>query len=78
MNAVVEAIWFIETHFSEQISLDDIAKSAGGSRYHVVRAFGIVTGRSHVLIWEDRTTIVFAELVEREVGGFVTPPAFRS
>ncbi len=26
---------------------------------------------------EDRTTIAFAELVEREFGGFVAPPAFR-
>jgi amidase len=27
---------------------------------------------------EDRTTIAFAELIEREFGGFVAPPAFRS
>jgi amidase len=27
---------------------------------------------------EDRTTIAFAELVEREYGGFVAPPAFKS
>jgi amidase len=27
---------------------------------------------------EDRTTIAFAELVEREFGGFVAPPAFRT
>jgi amidase len=27
---------------------------------------------------EDRTTIAFAELVEREFGGFAVPPAFRS
>jgi amidase len=26
---------------------------------------------------EDRTTIAFAELIEREFGGFVAPPAFR-
>jgi amidase len=25
---------------------------------------------------EDRTTIAFAELVEREFGGFVAPPGF--
>src|SRR5215467_7231858 len=46
MDAVGKAIWFIETHFSDDISLDDIAKSAGVSRYHVVRAFGFATGRS--------------------------------
>ena len=27
---------------------------------------------------EDRTTIAFAELIEREYGGFVAPPAFKS
>jgi len=27
---------------------------------------------------EDRTTIAFAELIEREFGGFVAPPAFKS
>jgi AraC family transcriptional regulator len=46
MNVVGKAIWFIESHFAGDISLDDIAQSAGVSRYHVVRAFGFATGRS--------------------------------
>lgn len=46
MNAVGKAIWFIETHFSDEISLDDIAKSAGVSRCYMVHAFGFATGRS--------------------------------
>jgi AraC family transcriptional regulator len=46
MNAVAKAIWFIETHFSGNISLDDIARAGGVSRYHVVRAFGFATGHS--------------------------------
>ena len=46
MNAVGKAIWFIETHFSGDISLDDVAKSAGVSRYYMARAFGFATGRS--------------------------------
>jgi AraC family transcriptional regulator len=46
MNAVGKAIWFIETHFSGDLSLDDIAKSVGVSRYYLVRAFGVATGRS--------------------------------
>lgn len=46
MNAVGKAIWFIETHFSQDISLDHVANSAGVSRYHLVRAFGFATGRS--------------------------------
>jgi AraC family transcriptional regulator len=46
MNPVGKAIWFIESHFSGDISLDEIAKTAGVSRYHMVRAFGFATGRS--------------------------------
>jgi hypothetical protein len=29
-----------------------------------------------VLATEDRTTIAFAELIEREFGGFVRPPGY--
>jgi AraC family transcriptional regulator len=46
MDAIGKAIWFIESHFCADISLDDIARSAGVSRYHLVRAFGFATGRS--------------------------------
>jgi AraC family transcriptional regulator len=46
MNAVGKAIWFIETHFSGDLSLDDIAKSVGVSRYYLVRTFGVATGCS--------------------------------
>jgi AraC family transcriptional regulator len=46
MSAVGKAIWFIETHFAGEISLDDIARSAGVSRFHLVRAFSLATGRS--------------------------------
>lgn len=46
MSAVGKAIWFIETHFADDISLDDIARSAGVSRFYLVRAFGAATGRS--------------------------------
>ena len=46
MSAVGKAIWFIETHFAENMSLDDIARSACVSRFYLVRAFGVATGRS--------------------------------
>lgn len=46
MNAVEKAIWFIEGHFSEAITLDDIAASAGLSRFYMSRAFAAVTGCS--------------------------------
>src|SRR5450755_2707785 len=46
MSAIGKAIWFIETHFAGDISLDDIARSAGVSRYYLARAFSLATGRS--------------------------------
>jgi AraC family transcriptional regulator len=46
MNPVGKALWFIESHFAGDISLDDIAKIGGVSRYHMVRTFGIATGHS--------------------------------
>jgi AraC family transcriptional regulator len=46
MDPVGKAIWFIESHFESEISLDDVAKCAGVSRFHLTRAFGFATGRS--------------------------------
>lgn len=46
MNPVGKALWFIESHFATEITLDDVARSGGVSRFHMTRAFGIATGRS--------------------------------
>jgi AraC family transcriptional regulator len=39
-------LWFIESHFAEDITLEEIATVAGVSRHHLARAFGAATGRS--------------------------------
>jgi len=46
MDPVDKALWFIESHFAEELSLDDIAAIAGVSRFQLVRAFGYATGTS--------------------------------
>nr|WP_277569103.1 AraC family transcriptional regulator [Mesorhizobium ciceri] len=46
MNPTEKALWFVEGHLPEAVSLDDVAKSSGVSRFHVTRAFGAATGRS--------------------------------
>jgi AraC family transcriptional regulator len=46
MNAVEKALWFIESHFAGEITLEEIAKTAGVSRFHMTRAFGTATGFS--------------------------------
>lgn len=46
MNPVAKALWYIESHYGQDISLDDIADCAGVSRFHLLRAFGAATGQS--------------------------------
>jgi AraC family transcriptional regulator len=46
MNLVGKALWYIESHFAEEISLEDIAAVGDVSRFHMSRAFGLATGRS--------------------------------
>jgi AraC family transcriptional regulator len=46
MNPVAKALWFIESHFTEDLSLDDVASAGGVSRYHMSRVFGSATGYS--------------------------------
>ena len=46
MNPVGKALWYIESHFSAQLSLEEIAAMSGVSHYHMTRAFGVATGHS--------------------------------
>jgi AraC family transcriptional regulator len=46
MNPTERALWFVESHLPEAITLDDVAERSGVSRFHVTRAFGVATGRS--------------------------------
>ena len=46
MNAIEKTLWFIESHFAGEITLDAIAKAGGLSRFHLTRAFDAATGRS--------------------------------
>ena len=46
MNPAQKALWFIESHLGQALSLDEIAAVAGVSRFHMVRAFAAATGCS--------------------------------
>lgn len=46
MNPTEKALWFVESHLPDAVTLDDVAQSSGVSRFHVTRAFGAATGRS--------------------------------
>jgi len=44
MNPAQRALWFIESHLADRLTLDDIAEIGGVSRFHMVRAFAAATG----------------------------------
>ena len=44
MKAVEKAIWYVESHYREAISLDTLASVAGVSRYHLSRMFCYAVG----------------------------------
>jgi AraC family transcriptional regulator len=46
MNPAQKALWFIESHLADALTLDEIAGVAGISRFHMVRAFASATGLS--------------------------------
>ncbi len=45
MNPVSKALWYIESHFATAMTLDDVARMSGVSRYHISRVFGVATGQ---------------------------------
>jgi AraC family transcriptional regulator len=46
MNPVHAALWYIESHFRDEVTLDDVARIAAVSRFHLTRAFRFATGLS--------------------------------
>src|SRR5438445_12689491 len=46
MNPARKALWYIESHLGQALTLDEISGVAGVSRFHMVRAFAAATGRS--------------------------------
>lgn len=43
---VARAAWFIESHLSQDLRLQDIADASGVSAFHLTRAFGAAVGQS--------------------------------
>ena len=44
VSVTSKALWFIESHLSGNVSLDEIASAVGVSRFHLSRAFGLSIG----------------------------------
>jgi AraC family transcriptional regulator len=46
MDPISRALWFINSHFGDDIALEDATEVAGVSRHHLAQVFGRVVGRS--------------------------------
>lgn len=46
MDPVGKALWFMESHFAEAITLGEIAEASGVSRFDLSRSFGRATGHT--------------------------------
>ena len=46
MNPAQKALWYIESHLADPLTLEQIAVIGGVSRFHMVRAFAAATGLS--------------------------------
>jgi AraC family transcriptional regulator len=46
MNPAQRALWFIESHLADPLTLDEVAEIGGVSRFHMVRSFAAATGLS--------------------------------
>jgi AraC family transcriptional regulator len=44
-NPIQKALWFVETHFGGELTLDAIAAHAGASRFYMTRAFAAAAGQ---------------------------------
>lgn len=66
MNPVQQALWYIESHFAEPITLEEIAEAGGVSRHHMTRAFGAAVGASPMRYMRGRR---LSEAARRLAGG---------
>lgn len=44
MDPISKALWFIESHLTQELTLEEIARVADVSRFHLARVFAIATG----------------------------------
>ena len=66
MSPVEKALWYIEAHLTQDISLGDIAADCGVSRHHLLRAFAAGTGSSVMRYVRGRR---LSQAAERLVNG---------
>jgi len=54
MEAVKRALWYIESHSADPLTLGEVAEASGLSRFHLARVFPAVTGHSVIAYLRGR------------------------
>lgn len=63
MQSIGKALWFIESHFGERVTLDDVARASGLSRFHLSRTFAAAVGQPVVAYLRGRRLSEAARLL---------------
>lgn len=45
MSLIRKIVWYVEANLGHDISLSDVARATGASRFHITRLFAVATGR---------------------------------
>lgn len=63
MQAISRALWYIESHFAEPVTLDEVAQVSGLSRFHLSRIFATVVGQPVIAYMRGRRLTEAAKLL---------------
>ena len=72
MNACGRALWYIEAHGADDVTLEDVAANAGVSPFHLTRAFALVHGLSVMRYLRGRRLTEAAKLLARGAPDILT------
>ncbi|MFN7921769.1 MAG: AraC family transcriptional regulator [Bryobacteraceae bacterium] len=71
MSVTSKALWYIESHLPDDVSLEAVAEAAGVSRFHMSRAFASATGLSLAGYVRARRLSVAAETLAAGAPGIL-------
>ena len=80
-SALVRAVWYIESHLTEAVSLEDIAAVAGVSKYHLTRCFAFAVNHAPLGYSRARRLTLAAKALQggaREILGVALDAGYSS
>lgn len=72
MNPVSKALWYVESHFGETVTLQEVAAVSGVSRFHLTRAFREATGQPIMRYARGRRLTEAARILAKDAPDILT------